>query len=64
MYARFVNRKPNPEFFSGVDAFLDYAFSVPSNIIEDNCIRCPCDICRNTKWFDRDTVDNHLDTVS
>jgi len=62
MYARFLNRRSNPEFFLGITTFLDYAFSVPLNIIDDNCIRCPCNSCRNSLWFDRDMVEAHLTT--
>jgi Transposase-associated domain len=57
MYSPF---RINPEFIYGVRSFLNYAFNNPANIIDGDCIRCPCLICGNSRWYKRDTIEEHL----
>jgi Transposase-associated domain len=48
------------EFLLGVKNFLNYAYGNPTNIIEGDCIKCPCKICGNTRFYKRDTIEEHL----
>lgn len=47
------------EFIEGVKGFLDFVYTQPEYCSDDE-IRCPCEICDNKKYFDRDTVNVHL----
>jgi hypothetical protein len=46
-------------YYNGVEGFINYTLSNPKNISGDN-IRCPCERCKNKKFFDPNVVTTHL----
>ncbi|XP_059292523.1 uncharacterized protein LOC132045979 [Lycium ferocissimum] len=50
-------RRSTNEYMHGVNDFLDYAFERAS---QGNEILCPCKICFNRYWHDREGVEGHL----
>ncbi|GLT47935.1 hypothetical protein SLA2020_215880 [Shorea laevis] len=51
----------NNQFNSGVEIFLDFAFSqTDSMFCAKNMIRCPCSKCWKWKWHHRGKVRSHL----
>ena len=40
-----------PEFYAGVEAFLDYAYSHPIHVVDGKII-CPCKGCKLDKYED------------
>ena len=59
MYPHKINGYLRPEFVVGVDEFLNFAFSVNS-CVSENMIKCPCRICKNRPYRERDEVQLHL----
>jgi len=47
------------DYCKGVQGFINYTTSNPSNISGDG-IRCPCKRCKNKKFLDLDVVTMHL----
>jgi Transposase-associated domain len=64
MYRRYLaDKNVNPNFFIGVDRFVEEAFKhSPCVMRRDNrdLIRCPCQVCDNTKFLTGDEVRSHL----
>ncbi|XP_058003717.1 uncharacterized protein LOC131180116 [Hevea brasiliensis] len=60
MYARKLpNGLLNPEFLSGLEAFINFACSKPE-FMDGSKIRCPCAKCINRKYLLADDVKFHL----
>ena len=59
MYPHKVDGYLVPEFVSGVEQFLNFAFGNPT-IMSDNMIRCPCARCKNLVYLTYEEVELHL----
>ncbi|KAJ7976544.1 Transposon, En/Spm-like protein [Quillaja saponaria] len=60
MQRRVENYRVTDEFMYNVNKFLDFAYSLPRIVDDNNTIRCPFLVCKNKKWISRDEVNVHL----